>query len=118
MKNIDDLVAKSIELNNAIKKLKEETKTINSILEEKRTITKNKMLDDLQKYADIMEPLGITCILLRTSRFMHYKELTRRLGIQIRLHDLNTNRPWMFIYCDARILCIPFYRFGCEWDEK
>ena len=90
MKNIDDLVAKSIELNNAIKKLKEETKTINSILEEKRTITKNKMLNDLQKYADIMVSLDITYILLRTSRFMHYNELTRRLGIQIKLHDFGT----------------------------
>lgn len=87
MYNTNDVIAKSIELNIAIKRLKEETKVINSIIEEKRAATKERIWNDLQKYINIMDSLDIDVIEFCTNSCMYYYELTRRLGIKIRRHS-------------------------------
>ena len=50
MSELNEVIAKSVELNNAIKKLNEETKIINSIVTEKRNVKKENIINDLQKY--------------------------------------------------------------------
>ena len=87
MCNLNEVIAKSVELNNAIKKLNEETKVINSIVTEKRNAKKEDIMNDLQKYIDIMALLDIDVIEFKTKSFMHYNELDRRLGIKIRRHS-------------------------------
>ena len=87
MCNLNEVIAKSIELNNAIKKLNEETKVLNSIVVEKRNARKEDIMNDLQKYIDIMAMLDIDVIEFKTNSFMRYYELNRRLGIKIRRHD-------------------------------
>lgn len=87
MCNLNEVIAKSVELNNAIKKLNEETKVINSIVAEKRNAKKEDIMNDLQKYIDIMTMLDIDVIEFKTNSFMRYNELTRRLGIKIRRHS-------------------------------
>ena len=84
MSELNEVIAKSVELNNAIKKLNEETKIINSIVTEKRNVKKENIINDLQKYIEIMALLDIDIIELKTNSFMHYNELDRRLGIRIR----------------------------------
>ena len=84
MSKLNEVIAKSVELNNAIKKLNEETKVINSIVTEKRNVKKENIINDLQKYIEIMDLLDIDIIELKTNSFMHYNELDRRLGIRIR----------------------------------
>ena len=87
MCELSEVIAKSVELNNAIKKLNEETKVINSIVTEKRNAKKEDIMNDLQKYIDIMALLDIDVIEFKTKSFMHYNELDRRLGIKIRRHS-------------------------------
>ena len=87
MFELNEIIAKSVELNNAIKKLNEETKVINSIVTEKRNAKKEDIMNDLQKYIDIMALLDIDVIEFKTKSFMHYNELDRRLGIKIRRHS-------------------------------
>lgn len=87
MCNLNEVIAKSIELNNAIKKMNEETKVLNSIVVEKRNARKEDIINDLQKYIDIMAMLDIDVIKFKTNSFMRYNELTRRLGIKIRRHS-------------------------------
>ena len=87
MSNLNEVIAKSVELNNAIKKLNEETKVINSIVTEKRNAKKEDIMNDLQKYIDIMTMLDIDVIEFKTNSFMRYNELNRRLGIKIRRHS-------------------------------
>ena len=87
MCELNEVIAKSVELNNAIKKLNEETKVINSIVTEKRNAKKEDIMNDLQKYIDIMALLDIDVIEFKTKSFMHYNELDRRLGIKIRRHS-------------------------------
>ena len=87
MSELNEVIAKSVELNNAIKKLNEETKVINSIVTEKRNAKKEDIMNDLQKYIDIMALLDIDVIEFKTKSFMHYNELDRRLGIKIRRHS-------------------------------
>ena len=87
MCELNEVIAKSVELNNAIKKLNEETKVINSIVTEKRNAKKEDIMNDLQKYIDIMALLDIDVVEFKTKSFMHYNELDRRLGIKIRRHN-------------------------------
>ena len=87
MCELNEVIAKSVELNNAIKKLNEETKVINSIVTEKRNAKKEDIMNDLQKYIDIVALLDIDVIEFKTKSFMHYNELDRRLGIKIRRHS-------------------------------
>ena len=87
MSELNEVIAKSVELNNAIKKLNEETKVINSIVTEKRNAKKEDIMNDLQKYINIMALLDIDVIEFKTKSFMHYYELDRRLGIKIRRHS-------------------------------
>ena len=87
MNKINEVIAKSIELNNAIKKLNEDTKVINSIVAEKRNARKENILNDLQKYVDIMAMLDIDVVEFKTKSVMYYKELNRLLGIKIRRHS-------------------------------
>ena len=87
MCELNEVIAKSVELNNAIKKLNEETKVINSIVTEKRNAKKEDIMNDLQKYINIMALLDIDVIEFKTKSFMHYNELDRRLGIKIRRHS-------------------------------
>lgn len=87
MRNFDEVIAKSIELNNAINKLNEESKVLNSIVAEKREAKKQDIMNDLQKYIDIMTKLDIKVIEFKTNSFMYYNELNRRLGIKIRRHN-------------------------------
>lgn len=84
MYNFDEVIAKSIELNNAINKLNEESKVLNSIVKEKREAKKQDIMNDLQKHIDIMTKLDIREIEFKTSGYMHYNGLNRRLGIRIR----------------------------------
>ncbi len=86
MYKLDEVIAKSVELNNAIKKLNEETKVLNSIVVEKRNAKKEDIMNDLQKYIDIMAMLDIDVIKFKTNSSMRYYELNRRLGIKIRRH--------------------------------
>ena len=87
MSELNEVIAKSVELNNAIKKLNEETKIINSIVTEKRNVKKENIINDLQKYIEIMALLDIDIIELKTNSFMHYYGLDRRLGIKLRRHS-------------------------------
>lgn len=87
MSNLNEVIAKGVELNNAIKKLNEETKVINSIVTEKRNAKKEDIMNDLQKYIDIMTMLDIDVIEFKTNSFMCYNGLNRRLGIKIRRHS-------------------------------
>ena len=87
MCELNEVIAKSVELNNAIKKLNDETKVINSIVTEKRNAKKEDIMNDLQKYIDIMALLDIDVVEFKTKSFMHYNELDRRLGIKIRRHS-------------------------------
>lgn len=87
MYNFDEVIAKSIELNNAINKLNEESKVLNSIVAEKRMAKKQDIMDSLQKYIDIMIKLDINEIWFKTNSFMYYNELNRRLGIRIKRWD-------------------------------
>lgn len=84
MCNFDEVIAKSIELNNAINKLNEESKVLNSIVAEKRNAKKEDILNYMQKYIDIMIKLDIKSIEFKTNSFMYYNGLKRRLGIKIR----------------------------------
>ena len=72
MCNLNEVIAKSIELNNAIKKLNEETKVLNSIVVEKRNARKEDIMNDLQKYIDIMAMLDIDVIEFKTNSFKMY----------------------------------------------
>lgn len=83
MCNFDEVIAKSIELNNAINKLNEESKVLNSIVAEKRNAKKEDILNYMQKYVDIMAKLNIKEIRFKTNNFMYYEKLNRRLGIRI-----------------------------------
>lgn len=87
MSELNEVIAKSVELNNAIKKLNEETKIINSIVTEKRNAKKEDIMNDLLKYIDIMALLDIDVIELKTKSFIHYYGLDRRLGIKLRRHS-------------------------------
>lgn len=87
MDKLNEVIAKSIELNNAIKKLNEDTKVINSIVAEKRNARKENIVNDLQKYIDIMAMLDINVIEFKTNSVMYYNELNRLLGIKIRRHS-------------------------------
>ena len=87
MSELNEVIAKSVELNNAIKKLNEETKIINSIVTEKRNAKKEDIMNDLQKYIDIMTLLDIDIIEFKTKSFMHYYKLDRRLGIKLSRHS-------------------------------
>lgn len=87
MSELNEVIAKSAELNDAIKKLNEETKIINSIVTEKRNAKKEDIINDLQKYIEIMAMLDIDIIKLKTNSFMHYYGLDRRLGIKLRRHS-------------------------------
>lgn len=87
MYNFDEVIAKSIELNNAINKLNEESKVLNSIVAEKRMAKKQDIMDSLQKYIDIMIKLDINEIWFKTSGIMYYNGLNRRLGIRIKRWD-------------------------------
>lgn len=87
MCKLNDVIAKSVELNNAIKRLNEETKVLNSIVAEKRNARKEDIMNDLRKYIDIMTALDIDVIEFKTNSFMYYNELNRRLGIKIRRHS-------------------------------
>ena len=71
MCKLNEVIAKSMELNNAIKKLNEETKVINSVVTEKRNARKEDIVNDLQKYIDAMELLDIDFIELKTNNFMY-----------------------------------------------
>ncbi len=84
MRNFDEVIAKSIEFNNAINKLNEESKVLNSIVAEKREAKKQDIMNDLQKYINIMTKLDINVVEFRTNSFMYYNEMNRRLGIKIR----------------------------------
>ena len=87
MCNLNEVIAKSVELNNAIKKLNEETEILNSIVTEKRNARKEDIMNDLQRLVDIMSMLDIDVVELRTNSFMHYNQFERRLGIKIRRHS-------------------------------
>ena len=87
MSKLNEVIAKSVELNNAIKKLNEETKIINSIVTEKRNAKKEDIMNDLQKYIDIMALLDIGVIEFKTKNFIHYNGSDKRLGIKIRRHS-------------------------------
>lgn len=87
MSELNEVIVKSVELNNAIKKLNEETKIINSIVTEKRNAKKEDIMNDLQKYIDIMTLLDIDIIEFKTKSFMHYYKLDRRLGIKLSRHS-------------------------------
>ena len=87
MYNFDEVIAKSIELNNAINKLNEESKVLNSIVAEKRMAKKQDIMDSLQKYIDIMIKLDINEIWFKTNGIMYYNGLNRRLGIRIKRWD-------------------------------
>lgn len=87
MDKLNEVIAKSIELNNAIKKLNKDTKVINSIVAEKRNARKENIVNDLQKYIDIMAMLDINVIEFQTNSVMYYNELNRLLGIKIRRHS-------------------------------
>ena len=87
MDKLNEVIAKSIELNNAIKKLNEDTKVINYIVAEKRNARKENIVNDLQKYIDIMAMLDINVIEFKTNSVMYYNELNRLLGIKIRRHS-------------------------------
>ena len=84
MCNFDEVIAKSIELNNAINKLNEESKVINSIVKEKRDAKKEDILKYMQKYIDVIVKLDISEINFKTNSFMYYDKVNRRLGIRIR----------------------------------
>lgn len=87
MDKLNEVIAKSIELNNAIKRLNEDTKVINSIVAEKRNAKKENIMNDLQKYIDIMAMLDINVIEFKTNSVIYYNELNRLLGIKIRRHS-------------------------------
>lgn len=87
MSELNEVIAKSVELNNAIKKLNEETKVINSIVTEKRNAKKEDIMNDLQKYIEIMTLLDINVIEFKTKSFIHYNGSDKRLGIKIRRHS-------------------------------
>lgn len=87
MCQFNKVIAKSKELNDAIKKLNEETDTLNAIVAEKRKAKEAEILKDLQKYIDIMTTLGIDIIEWETSGVIRYNELNRRTGIRIRRHS-------------------------------
>lgn len=87
MCNLNEIIVKSVELNNAIKKLNEQTKIINSITAEKRKAKKEDIANYLQKYVRIMEMLDIDTITIKTNVIMHYNELDRLMGIKIRRHE-------------------------------
>jgi len=84
MCNFDEVIAKSIELHNAINKLNDESKVLNSIIAEKREAKKQDIMNDLQRYIDIMTKLDIKVVEFKTNSFMYYNEMNRRLGIKIR----------------------------------
>lgn len=88
MCQLNKVIAKSKELNDAIKKLNEETDTLNAIVAEKRKVKEAEILKDLQKYIDIMTMLGIDMIEWGTSGVIPYNEQNRRAGIRIRRHRL------------------------------
>ena len=62
MSELNEVIAKSVELNNAIKKLNEETKIINSIVTEKRNAKKEDIMNDLQKYIALWLCLTLTLL--------------------------------------------------------
>lgn len=101
MCNMNEVIAKSVELNNAIKRLNEETKVLNSIVTEKRNARKEDIMNDLQKYIDIMDMLDINVVEFKTNSFMHYNELNRRLGIKIRRH---TNGVQIDLGCCSTVM--------------
>lgn len=85
MNILDEVILKGTELNNAINKLNEETKTLKSITKEKRTVKREQILKDLNKYVEIMEQLNIDTVDFSTKTCMFYYELTRLMGIKIRI---------------------------------
>lgn len=87
MDKLNEVIAKSIELNNSIKKLNEDTKVINSIVAEKRSAIKENIINDLYKYIDIMAMLDINVIEFKINSVIHYNELDRLLGIKIRRYS-------------------------------
>lgn len=86
MNSFDEVLKKGIELNNAIKKLNEDTNVINSIVVEKRKAKKEEIINDLQKYIEAMDMLNIDVIEIETNSVMYYYRANRRLGIKIRRH--------------------------------
>lgn len=90
MSSFDEVVKKGIELNNAIKKLNEDTKVINSIVAEKRIRRKEEIINDLQKYIEAMDALDIDVVEIETNSAMYYYGMTRLLGIKIRRHKHGT----------------------------
>lgn len=90
MSSFDEVVKKGIELNNAIKKLNEDTKVINSIVAEKRIRRKEDIINDLQKYIKAMDMLDIDVVEIETNSVMYYYGMSRLLGIKIRRHERGT----------------------------
>lgn len=89
MSRLDEVITKGIELKNAINRLNEETKVLNSIVLEKRKIKYEEVLNDLMKYKDIMESLNIKTVCLSTKYCMVYRGLSRRMGIELDIWEYN-----------------------------
>ena len=87
MNRLDEVILKGRELNDAINRLNEETKTLKSITEEKRTIKREQILNDLNKYVEIMEQLNIDTVDFSTKTCMFYSRLTRLMGIKLHIWE-------------------------------
>lgn len=87
MNRLEEVILKGIELNNAIERLNEEIKTLDSITMEKRKAKHDEILNDLIKYKDIMNSLKINTIDFRVKYGMFYYGLTRSMGIKLRIWE-------------------------------
>lgn len=85
MTNLENVIQKSIELNNAIYKLQNETKVIDKIVSEKRNGRLSNMLKDLKPYCEAMERLDVGDIYFTAGSFMQYPNgSTKEMGIRIK----------------------------------
>lgn len=87
MNRLNEVILKGTELNDAINRLNEETKTLKSITEEKRTAKREQILKDLNKYVGIMEQLNIDTVDFSTRTCMFYSGLTRLMGIKLHIWE-------------------------------
>lgn len=89
MSRLDEVIKKGLELNNAVERLKEETKTLNSITQEKRKAKREEIVNDLGKYVEIVKALNIDVIDFSTKTCMDYNELSRIMGIKLHIWKFN-----------------------------
>ena len=84
MANLEDVIQRGVDLNNAIRELNRETSVINGVVAEKRSDCLKVIEDELRICREAMERLDIDLVDFPTGNFICYSCSNKEVGIRIR----------------------------------